>query len=113
MSLSTLFSNTLSPSSSLNVTDQVSHPYKTAGSIIVANFVILTLADTQQEGPVAAAAPWQHLHATNYHSCLHTHSAQIHCGTHAASRSTGTADAAWRRAKLCVVYRHQWGNSRE
>ena len=33
--LSTLFSNTLSLCSSLNVSDQVSHPYKTAGKIIV------------------------------------------------------------------------------
>ena len=63
ISLSTLFSDTLSPSSSLNVPDQVSHPYITTGSIIVANIVILT----QQEGAVAAGAPWQHLQATNYH----------------------------------------------
>jgi hypothetical protein len=33
--LSTLFSNTLSQRSSLNVSDQVSHPYKTRGRIIV------------------------------------------------------------------------------
>jgi hypothetical protein len=33
--LSTLFSNTLSLLSSLNVSDQVSHPYKTTGKIIV------------------------------------------------------------------------------
>ena len=33
--LNTLFSNTLSLRSSLNVSDQVSHPYKTAGKIIV------------------------------------------------------------------------------
>jgi hypothetical protein len=33
--LNTLFSNTLSPRSSLNVSDQVSHPYKTRGKIIV------------------------------------------------------------------------------
>jgi hypothetical protein len=33
--LSTLFSNTLSLCSSLNVRDQVSHPYKTTGKIIV------------------------------------------------------------------------------
>jgi hypothetical protein len=30
-----LFSNTLSLCSSLNVTDQVSHPYRTTGKIIV------------------------------------------------------------------------------
>jgi hypothetical protein len=33
--LSTLLSNTLSLCSSLSVTDQVSHPYKTTGKIIV------------------------------------------------------------------------------
>jgi len=33
--LSTLFSNTISPRSSLSVNDQVSHPYKTTGQIIV------------------------------------------------------------------------------
>jgi hypothetical protein len=32
--LSTLFSNTLSLRSSLNVSNQVSHPYKTTGKII-------------------------------------------------------------------------------
>jgi hypothetical protein len=33
--LNTLFWNTLSLRSSLNVSDQVSHPYKTTGKIIV------------------------------------------------------------------------------
>ena len=33
--LNTLFSNTLSLRSSLNVSDQVSHPYKTTGNVIV------------------------------------------------------------------------------
>jgi hypothetical protein len=33
--LSTLFSNTLSLHSSLNVSDQVAHPHKTKGKIIV------------------------------------------------------------------------------
>jgi hypothetical protein len=33
--LSTSFSKTLSLHSSLNVSDQVSHPYKTTGKIIV------------------------------------------------------------------------------
>jgi hypothetical protein len=40
--LSTLFSDTLSLCSSLNVTDQVSHPYKTTGRIMV--LYILTLS---------------------------------------------------------------------
>jgi len=35
ISLSTLFSNTLSLRSSLNVSDHVSHPYETIGKIIV------------------------------------------------------------------------------
>jgi hypothetical protein len=39
---STLFSNTLSLCPSLNVRDQVSHPYKTAGRIVV----LYTLAFT-------------------------------------------------------------------
>ena len=38
--LSTLFSNTLSLCSSLNVSDQVSHPYKTTGKIIVLYILI-------------------------------------------------------------------------
>jgi hypothetical protein len=33
--LSTLFSNTLNLRSTLNVSDQVSHPYRTTGNIIV------------------------------------------------------------------------------
>jgi hypothetical protein len=33
--LSTIFSNTLSLRSSLNINDQVSHPYRTTGKIIV------------------------------------------------------------------------------
>ena len=39
--LSTLFSNTLSLRSSFNVSDQVSHPYKTTGKIIVLYILIL------------------------------------------------------------------------
>jgi hypothetical protein len=35
--LSTLFSNTLSPCSSLNVRDKVSHPYRTTGEIMETN----------------------------------------------------------------------------
>jgi len=38
--LNTLFSNTLSLRSSLNVSDQVSHPYKTTGKIIVQYILI-------------------------------------------------------------------------
>jgi hypothetical protein len=39
--LSTLFSNTLSLRSSLNVGDKVSHPYKTKSKIIVLHVLIL------------------------------------------------------------------------
>jgi len=39
--LNTIFSNTLSFLSSLNVSDQVSHPYKTTGKIIVLYFLRL------------------------------------------------------------------------
>jgi len=38
--LSTLFSNTFSPRSALRVSDQVSHPYKTTGKIIVLYIII-------------------------------------------------------------------------
>ena len=38
--LSTLFSNTLSLRSSLNITDQVSHPHKTTGRIVVLYILI-------------------------------------------------------------------------
>jgi hypothetical protein len=45
--LSTLFSKTLSLHSSLNVSDQVSQPYKTTGKIIVLYIWIVTLADSK------------------------------------------------------------------
>jgi hypothetical protein len=38
--LSALFSNTFSLCSSLNIRDQVSHPYKTASKIIVTHILI-------------------------------------------------------------------------
>jgi hypothetical protein len=45
--LNTLFSNTISLCSSLNVRDQVSHPYKTTGKIIVQYISIFTLLDSR------------------------------------------------------------------
>ena len=50
--LSTLFSNTLSLRSSLSVSDQVSHPYKTAGKIIVLCILIIKFLDSKLEDKI-------------------------------------------------------------
>jgi hypothetical protein len=46
--LRTLFSNTLSPRSSLNVRDQVSRPYKTTSRIMVLYILTFTLLDSRK-----------------------------------------------------------------
>ena len=49
ISLSTLFSNTLSLCSSLNVTDQVSHSYRTTGKVIVLYITVFIALDTSPQ----------------------------------------------------------------
>jgi hypothetical protein len=47
--LSTLFSNTLSLLLTLNLSDQVSHPYKTEGKIIILCIISFIFSDSKLE----------------------------------------------------------------
>ena len=62
--LCSLFPNSLSRSSSLNMSDQVSHPYKTARKVIVLNTLIVILLDSKLEEKIlhrmTASNPWFH-----------------------------------------------------
>jgi hypothetical protein len=50
--LNTLFKNTLSLRSSLNVSDQVSHPYKTTWKIIILYNLIFKFLDSKLEDKI-------------------------------------------------------------
>jgi hypothetical protein len=50
--LTTLFSNTLNPCSSLTVRHQISHPYKTTGKIIVLHILNFTFLHSRREDKI-------------------------------------------------------------
>jgi hypothetical protein len=56
--LSTLFSNTLSLCSFLNVRDQVSHPYRTTDKIIILYILTLKLFHSRREDTVSYIRDW-------------------------------------------------------
>jgi hypothetical protein len=57
--LNTPFSNTLSLWFYLNVTDQVSHPYKTTSIITVLYGLILTFLDSRREAKMYGTDRWE------------------------------------------------------
>ena len=56
---STLFSNTLSLRSSLNVSDQVSHPYRTTGKIIFLYILIVLFLNSELEDKIFCTIRYQ------------------------------------------------------
>jgi hypothetical protein len=48
--LNTLFPNTLSLCSSLKIRDQISHPYRTTGKIILLCILLFMFLDSRREG---------------------------------------------------------------
>jgi hypothetical protein len=61
--LNTLFSNILSLCSSLNVRDQVSHPYRTTGKIIILYILVCKFLDSRRVSTTAGnkkAIPYHH-----------------------------------------------------
>jgi len=81
--LNTLFSNTLSLCSSLNVSDQVSHPYKTPGKIIVPyyihTYINIHISWVQIYKPVSTTYDNACAHALRIHvRCIHAYLHTLH-----------------------------------
>jgi hypothetical protein len=68
--LSSLYSNTLSLCYSHNVRDQVSHPYKTRGKIIVLSIITFTFLDSRREDK-RVCLDWTVASITRIQSALH------------------------------------------
>ena len=71
--LSTLFSNTLSLRSSLNVSHQVSHPYKTTGGIVVLYSLFKMFIDMQTHLSPVIVSRWSFAALTNtnpHYTCI-------------------------------------------